>query len=152
LYDQPLHFIHITGKADKEFVAAYYEESAFADHYEIYDYYENIYELFARSSLIVSRSGASTLAEILTVGLPAILIPYPYATENHQVKNAEVLKALGIAEIFEEKDLDCLRFVKTLKKMLSDDVLKVHVHEVAKKFKNDNFSENLYKLCHKKKY
>lgn len=151
LTDQSLKFIHITGKADLEFMKAYYEESAFSDNYEIYDYYENIYELFAQSSFVVSRAGASTLAEILTVGLPAILIPYPYATENHQFKNAQVLADLGIAEIFEEKSLDLMLFVKTLKKMLTDEVLQVHAREISEKFKNNNFSENLYKLCQQKK-
>jgi UDP-N-acetylglucosamine--N-acetylmuramyl-(pentapeptide) pyrophosphoryl-undecaprenol N-acetylglucosamine transferase len=57
------------------------------------------------AGLIVSRAGATTLAEITAAGRPAILIPLPTATDHHQAKNAEALQAAGAAEVIEQKDL-----------------------------------------------
>jgi UDP-N-acetylglucosamine--N-acetylmuramyl-(pentapeptide) pyrophosphoryl-undecaprenol N-acetylglucosamine transferase len=57
------------------------------------------------AGLIVSRAGATTLAEITAAGRPAILIPLPTATDHHQAKNAEALQTAGAAEVIEQKDL-----------------------------------------------
>ena len=68
-----------------------------------------VYEMekaYKVSSLLITRSGAMTISEIDTVSKPAILIPYPYATENHQLYNANVLKNKGVAEVIEEQNLD----------------------------------------------
>jgi UDP-N-acetylglucosamine--N-acetylmuramyl-(pentapeptide) pyrophosphoryl-undecaprenol N-acetylglucosamine transferase len=57
------------------------------------------------AGLIVSRAGATTLAEITAAGRPSILIPLPTAADDHQRKNAEALHAAGAAEVIEQKDL-----------------------------------------------
>jgi UDP-N-acetylglucosamine--N-acetylmuramyl-(pentapeptide) pyrophosphoryl-undecaprenol N-acetylglucosamine transferase len=57
------------------------------------------------AGLIVSRAGATTLAEITAAGRPAILIPLPTAADDHQRKNAVALQAAGAAELVEQKDL-----------------------------------------------
>ncbi|MCP4482003.1 MAG: UDP-N-acetylglucosamine--N-acetylmuramyl-(pentapeptide) pyrophosphoryl-undecaprenol N-acetylglucosamine transferase [bacterium] len=147
LKGEDVEFIHITGSLDKNFVAAYYEDSYFSNKSIIYEYHDKIYELFNRTALVISRAGASTISEILTVGVPAILIPYPYATEDHQLKNAKFLQGLGVAEIFREEDIDIQVFVRTLKRMLGDQKLIAHAKAVSLKFKENNFSENLYNLC-----
>ena len=67
------------------------------------------------SSLLITRCGAMTITEISTVKKPAILIPYPYATENHQLYNANVLKNEGVAEVIEESNLD----INTLRDSIS---------------------------------
>ena len=58
------------------------------------------------AGLIVSRAGATTLAEITAAGRPSILIPLPTATDDHQRQNAEALEAAGAAEVIEQKTLD----------------------------------------------
>jgi UDP-N-acetylglucosamine--N-acetylmuramyl-(pentapeptide) pyrophosphoryl-undecaprenol N-acetylglucosamine transferase len=57
------------------------------------------------AGLVVSRAGATTLAEITAAGRPAVLIPLPTATDDHQRHNAEALQAAGAAEVIEQKDL-----------------------------------------------
>jgi len=54
----------------------------------ISEFYNDIGAAYRLSDLVISRSGANTIAEITAVGIPAILIPYPYATDNHQYWNA----------------------------------------------------------------
>lgn len=63
------------------------------------------YKAMAESSLLISRAGASTIAEITSIGIPAILVPSPYVANNHQYYNALTLKNVDAAEILLEKEL-----------------------------------------------
>jgi UDP-N-acetylglucosamine--N-acetylmuramyl-(pentapeptide) pyrophosphoryl-undecaprenol N-acetylglucosamine transferase len=60
----------------------------------------------AAADVVVSRAGASTLAENAVSGLPALLVPYPHASEDHQRKNAQVFAARGAAIIVEDAELE----------------------------------------------
>ena len=73
-----------------------------------------------RTDLMVTRAGASTIAEITAIGLPSILIPSPYVTHNHQYKNALVLEKKKAAVIIEEKDLTGELLIKTIDEILND--------------------------------
>ncbi|SHG94428.1 UDP-N-acetylglucosamine-N-acetylmuramylpentapeptide N-acetylglucosamine transferase [Thermosyntropha lipolytica DSM 11003] len=72
----------------------------------LFPYMYNIEEALAVSSLAVCRAGASTLCELAVLGLPAILIPYPYAAEGHQEKNARALKEKKAADMVIDEYLD----------------------------------------------
>ncbi len=61
---------------------------------------------FARAHLVVSRSGASTVAELAAAGKPALLVPFAAAADEHQRRNAEAMVAAGAAVMLEEKDLE----------------------------------------------
>jgi len=65
---------------------------------------DNIYAYMQHADLIISRSGASTLAEILAFGKPSILLPYPYATANHQEHNARAVEKEGAAYVELDKE------------------------------------------------
>lgn len=71
-------------------------------------YTENIAELYAAADLIVCRSGATTLAEVTARGLASVLVPYPYAAENHQEANAKVLVESGAAQMVPDNDAENL--------------------------------------------
>ncbi|HEX21203.1 MAG TPA: UDP-N-acetylglucosamine--N-acetylmuramyl-(pentapeptide) pyrophosphoryl-undecaprenol N-acetylglucosamine transferase, partial [Actinobacteria bacterium] len=97
-----IQIIHITGKQEFERTTSLLDEfqaGTVKVDYHLYPYIKEIWLAYAAADLIVGRAGATTLAEITAAGLPAILIPYPYATDNHQLKNATVLKRAGAAEI-----------------------------------------------------
>lgn len=66
---------------------------------------ENVADRLAAAHLVIARAGASTVAELTAVGRPAILIPYPYATDGHQEVNARALAAAGGAWVMTERDL-----------------------------------------------
>lgn len=92
-----LEFIHQTGELDFEKVS-----KAYGRHTVTHDVHPFFYDMpaqFARSDLLISRAGATTLAEIAMAGKPSILIPFPQATDNHQQKNAESLARAGAAEM-----------------------------------------------------
>jgi UDP-N-acetylglucosamine--N-acetylmuramyl-(pentapeptide) pyrophosphoryl-undecaprenol N-acetylglucosamine transferase len=78
---------------------------------------------FAAADLIVARAGASTLAELAATGTPAILVPYPYATDDHQTENAVVVERSGAARVVADRDLDERRLRSELEAALAPPAL-----------------------------
>jgi UDP-N-acetylglucosamine--N-acetylmuramyl-(pentapeptide) pyrophosphoryl-undecaprenol N-acetylglucosamine transferase len=116
LRDQ-LAFLHLTGEADREAVAAAYREHGFAA--EVAAFSPEMPELMRRAHLLVCRAGASTLAELAAVGRAAILVPYPFAANNHQEFNARFLTAAGAAEIILNKDFTGEAFAGKINQFLT---------------------------------
>lgn len=81
---------------------------------EIHDYLEHIERAMQMSDLALCRAGASTLAELAVMGLPAILIPYPLAAENHQEKNARSLEQVGGARVILNHEINGQRLQKEI--------------------------------------
>ena len=73
-------------------------------------YIENMAEAYAWADIVICRSGAITVAELSAAGIPSILVPYPYAVDDHQTANARFLSDAGAAILIQEKDLtkECL--------------------------------------------
>jgi UDP-N-acetylglucosamine--N-acetylmuramyl-(pentapeptide) pyrophosphoryl-undecaprenol N-acetylglucosamine transferase len=72
------------------------------------------------SDLIVSRAGASTIAEITAIGLPAILVPSPYVTNNHQYKNAKELEDNGACIIVSEEEFSKNKIINEIDKLFDN--------------------------------
>ena len=72
------------------------------------------------ADLVICRAGATTLAEITASGKPAILIPLPTATDDHQRKNAEVLASVGAAEVIDQRDLSGNRLAVRVMALAAD--------------------------------
>ena len=72
------------------------------------------------AGLIVSRAGATTLAEIMAAGRPSILIPLPTATDDHQRRNAQALQAAGAAEVIEQQSLTAELLVERIRALAAD--------------------------------
>lgn len=89
-------------------------------HVTIAPYFYEIAGLMAASDLVVSRAGASTLAELTVLGCPAVLIPYPFATGNHQEHNARALADRGAALMIRDADLTGAALWQTVAALLSD--------------------------------
>jgi UDP-N-acetylglucosamine--N-acetylmuramyl-(pentapeptide) pyrophosphoryl-undecaprenol N-acetylglucosamine transferase len=91
--------IHQTGERDYEEVAAAYRKLFPPDQMEVVPFLYDIPRAFRQADLIVSRSGATTVAEITVSGKPAIFIPFPHAVQGHQERNARVLERAGAAQV-----------------------------------------------------
>jgi UDP-N-acetylglucosamine--N-acetylmuramyl-(pentapeptide) pyrophosphoryl-undecaprenol N-acetylglucosamine transferase len=98
-----LRVIHQTGVADEEWVRRRYLEMGVAA--EVLPFIDDMASAYGRANLVVCRAGATTLAELASVGKPAILVPYPFAADDHQRANAEVLVRHGAAEMILDADL-----------------------------------------------
>jgi UDP-N-acetylglucosamine--N-acetylmuramyl-(pentapeptide) pyrophosphoryl-undecaprenol N-acetylglucosamine transferase len=88
---------------------------------EIVPYLFDMARAMAKSDLIISRSGAFTVSEITAVGLPSILIPFPYATENHQECNARALEQQGAAKVILEKELSVESLERTINELVQNE-------------------------------
>ena len=117
-----LHVIHIAGKAEGETVRTALA-SAGGDgdgRWRVLDYLEDMGSALAAADLVVARAGATSIAEITVLGLPAVLVPYPYATDDHQTKNAATMVAHGAAELVADSELDGERFGDIVLAILED--------------------------------
>jgi UDP-N-acetylglucosamine--N-acetylmuramyl-(pentapeptide) pyrophosphoryl-undecaprenol N-acetylglucosamine transferase len=94
-YRDRLHFLHLTGDADLELVQRGYQDAGFAA--EVAAFTPEVAAWMARAHLLVCRAGASTLAELTARGRAALLVPYPFAANNHQEANARFLENAGAA-------------------------------------------------------
>jgi UDP-N-acetylglucosamine--N-acetylmuramyl-(pentapeptide) pyrophosphoryl-undecaprenol N-acetylglucosamine transferase len=112
-----LHFIHLTGEADLDVVTEAYRASVFAA--EVMAFTDEMPGLMARAHLIVCRAGASTLAELAAVGRAALLVPYPFAANNHQEHNARFLTEAGAAELILNKEFTAARFADKIRQLLA---------------------------------
>ncbi|RJR36085.1 MAG: undecaprenyldiphospho-muramoylpentapeptide beta-N-acetylglucosaminyltransferase [Deltaproteobacteria bacterium] len=97
-----LRFLHITGDQDREEVAAGYRQAGFAA--EVAAFTPEVPAWMSRAHLVVCRAGASTLAELNALGRAALLIPFPFAANNHQEFNARFLAQRGAGELILNKD------------------------------------------------
>ena len=122
--DFPFRHIHATGKFGWEWMPEKIKESGiFVENCPRLDLREYIYNMptvMAAADLIISRAGASSCNEIAASGTPAILIPSPNVTDNHQEKNARVLADRGGAELLLEKDCTAQSLYGTVKTLLAD--------------------------------
>jgi len=105
-FGKRLRIIHITGRNDYKIVKDAY--SVYNINAEVHEYMHDIGKAYRDVSLLVSRAGATTMAEIISLKIPAVLVPYPNATENHQSANAEYLSSRGCALRIEEKYINNL--------------------------------------------
>jgi len=98
-----LQVIHLTGTADEVSVRAVYERAGVPAI--VSAFVQNMGPVYQAADLAVCRSGASTCAELSAFGLPALLVPFPFAIGNHQMSNAVALKACGGADVLPESEL-----------------------------------------------
>src|SRR5690606_17681333 len=103
---------HQAGRTADEARAAYREAGVDADIREFID--DMAADAYGWADFVVARAGALTIAELAAAGLPAVLVPYPYAIDDHQSRNAEWFTGAGAGIAIAERDLDAERLAKEL--------------------------------------
>lgn len=121
-----------------------YKNNKYTKNIKLVPYIDNMVSLLKKTDCLVSRAGASTLSEISSLGVPSILIPSPYVTENHQYKNAMDLVNKKAAMIIEEKDLEGDVLLRMVEKILDDRVLTNNMKENLKSFVVRNSASKIY--------
>ena len=122
-------YLHVTGKSEYEDVIERIKEAGVEletlRHIRVEPYLYNMPQAMAMTDLAVFRAGATGLAELTARGIPSILIPYPYAAENHQEFNARALVDVGAARMILNKDLNSEILQDTITELLDNpDTLK----------------------------
>lgn len=113
-----LTITHQTGESDLERVRAAYAEAGVAA--EVKPFIERIVDEFARADLVVCRAGATTVAELAAAGKPALMIPFPFAADDHQRKNAEAVERAGAGRLILQAELSGERLANEILQLVRD--------------------------------
>ena len=95
-------------------------------------------ETLAAADCVISRAGATSLAEISALRLPALLVPFPFATADHQTTNARAYVAAGAASMMRDDDLDAPEFAEKVMALVTDASLRDRMRECAASFKTED--------------
>lgn len=114
--------------------------------YHQFGFNKNILEIMEKADLIITRAGATTLAEIASLAKPAIIIPYPFAANDHQFKNAEIFKAADAIELINEKDLTGSLLVEKIDHILSSKERRSKLASNIKQFAKPNAAAEVLKI------
>lgn len=115
-YKQQMHFIHLTGEADEAMVRAGYKQ--FWSSATVTAFSPHVMEFMRRAHVVVCRAGASTLAELTVLGRVGILVPYPYAVNQHQRKNADFLSNARAAFLVLNEELTGEKIAAMIEKLI----------------------------------
>lgn len=113
-----LRIMHQTGERDFEETRAAYEKAGVEA--KVSAFIQDMAAAFGEAALILCRSGASTVAEVAAAGKPAIFIPFPFAADDHQTKNAEALAASGAAVVLPEKEMTPQALAAKVAELMTD--------------------------------
>jgi UDP-N-acetylglucosamine--N-acetylmuramyl-(pentapeptide) pyrophosphoryl-undecaprenol N-acetylglucosamine transferase len=116
---QQIRVIHQTGDRDEELVKSAYRKRGIDA--EVAGFFTQMHEVYEKADLLISRAGATTLSEIAVLGKPAILIPYPYAADNHQEKNGQYYVSGGGAVQFSQKELTAKHLGETILGLMNNE-------------------------------
>ena len=117
LHDIPLQVIHLAGARDERLVADNYQRENIPAY--VAPFYHRMEEVYSAADFTVARSGAASLAEFAFFSLPAILIPFPYAADDHQTRNAEIFGRGGAAFILKESELSGDLLARRIRELLN---------------------------------
>jgi len=116
--EKALHVWHQVGKLDIETVQRSYRSIPVRTTVEVF--IKNMAEAYSWADLVICRSGALTISEIAVAGLASILIPFPYAVDDHQYYNGAYLANAGAAELFRQKELTDARLTQMIQGFVND--------------------------------
>jgi UDP-N-acetylglucosamine--N-acetylmuramyl-(pentapeptide) pyrophosphoryl-undecaprenol N-acetylglucosamine transferase len=136
-----IHIVHQTGERDYNDAQAAYANLGCS--IEVHRFIDDMPGLFARASLLICRSGASTVAEVTAVGKPAIFVPFPRAADDHQKRNAEALERAGAAVMLEESKLNRESLVEAVGSLFSEPTQLERMSTAARKLSHPNAARDI---------
>jgi UDP-N-acetylglucosamine--N-acetylmuramyl-(pentapeptide) pyrophosphoryl-undecaprenol N-acetylglucosamine transferase len=114
------HVVHLAGRRDYEELEGRLASAPFGGRYTLLAYEPDLGDVLAAADLVLGRSGGS-IFEVTAVGRPAILVPYPHATADHQTANAKWLQQAGAATVLPDSELDAGRLMAEVGALLGDE-------------------------------
>ena len=117
----PVRLLHQTGPQDHAELERGFHESGLDG--EVTPFIEDMPAAFARADLLVCRSGAGAVAELAAAGKPAILVPFPFAADQHQLRNAEAIERAGAARLVPDAELTGERLFRETAQMAAEEGL-----------------------------
>lgn len=141
-----IRHIHATGR---KYYSNYKDIRLSSGNCRIVPYIDDMPTYLKAADAVICRAGAMTLSEIASVGCPAILIPSPNVTNNHQYKNAQFLAQEGAAVMLEESSLTAETLYRTLKEITHSESKRKSMSKCIEKFANRNSADDIVNLISK---
>jgi len=114
----PLQVIHLSGTREERLVADNYQREKIPAY--VSAFHHRMEEVYSAADFTVARSGAASLAEFAFFGLPGILIPFPYAADDHQSRNAQIFVRADAAVLLKESELSGDLLARKIKDLVGD--------------------------------
>ena len=143
-----LRFIHQTGAADFEMVKTAYDRERETES-TVAPFFDDMANLYRNADLIICRAGATTIAEVMATGKPAIFVPYPFAANNHQELNANFLSNQGAAETIRQKNLTGNLLAEKIEYYASNPAFLEEMGKTALKNARPNAAGDIVIACYK---
>lgn len=128
-----LHIVQVTGPKEldavREQLALSPEQQA---RWQLLGYTDHMGDAMAAADIVVSRAGATSLAEISARALPALLVPFPFATEDHQTMNAQACVEAGAAYLVADADVEGPEFARKLRELIEDEDVRARMTAAAR--------------------
>jgi UDP-N-acetylglucosamine--N-acetylmuramyl-(pentapeptide) pyrophosphoryl-undecaprenol N-acetylglucosamine transferase len=141
----PLRVVHQTGSAERDAVAARYQQHGIDA--DVRAFIDDMGAAYADADLVVCRAGATTLAELTALGKPAVLIPYPFAADDHQRKNAESLVSRGAALQILDRELTAEGLAGSIAALRDDPARLAAMARAAKALGRPDAAERVVDVC-----
>jgi UDP-N-acetylglucosamine--N-acetylmuramyl-(pentapeptide) pyrophosphoryl-undecaprenol N-acetylglucosamine transferase len=146
---QDLQVLHAAGTRDYGAAARGWEvarSKVTGPHVRLMDFIETMSDAYAAADVVVCRAGATSIAELTALGIPAVLVPYPHATADHQTHNARALERAGGAVVIPDDELDGPRLVAAAEPLLLDAERHAAVARAARAFGRPDAARNVARL------
>jgi UDP-N-acetylglucosamine--N-acetylmuramyl-(pentapeptide) pyrophosphoryl-undecaprenol N-acetylglucosamine transferase len=144
-----LHIVQVAGRTEYAAAAAALEQAGGdgAGRWHLLDYFDEMGLALASADLVVARAGATSIAEITALGLPSVLVPYPYATDDHQTKNARACVENGASVLVPDAGLDGERFGDEVLELLSDPARRATMAAASRELGRPDAAERVVTLA-----
>ncbi len=148
--DHDVQILHAAGLRLYSETAALWEQAR-ADGSEgprvrCLDFIDDMDAAYAVADVVVCRAGATSIAELTALGIPAVLVPYPHATADHQLHNARALAQVGAAVVIEDRELSGRRIAEAVRPWLEDDEAYERAARASRAFGRRDAASNVARL------
>jgi len=145
LRKKSVEIFHQTGEAERELVAARYAELDLPA--EVVAFEHDMPGRYAWADVAICRAGALTVAELALAGMPALLVPYPFAADDHQAVNARALEEAGAARCLDARPLDANALAQSIAEFVTTPGRLVLMREAAERLARPNAAEDVLEHC-----
>jgi UDP-N-acetylglucosamine--N-acetylmuramyl-(pentapeptide) pyrophosphoryl-undecaprenol N-acetylglucosamine transferase len=142
----PIQILHQSGERNYDEVCIK-QKAMGCRNYHVRAYIDEMALAYAAADLVVARCGASTVAEVTCVGLPAIFVPYPYAYADHQTYNGKFVARRGAALLIPEKELTAEKLVDAITKLMTSPETLAKMREASKSLGKPNAAKDIVSLA-----
>ena len=147
--DIELQVLHAAGRGGYAEAAVAWERARAASPgpgTRLVDFIEHMWQAYAAADVVVCRAGATSMAELTVIGLPAVLVPYPHATADHQTENARALERAGGAIMIPDADLNGMSLTQAVRPLLADPARCAAVARASRVFGRPDAAANVARL------